>query len=111
LGVAVTPGLYGLSTSYTLLTASAISGQFAQFVSSPPPSAFLSLSGPFYDPTSVDVTVTRTPFGAVPGLTRNQAPNCVGDGCHLVLVYFGSQRGSNREILNIPKDARDAMNG
>jgi uncharacterized protein with beta-barrel porin domain/secreted trypsin-like serine protease len=71
LGVAVTPGLYGLSTPYTLLTAGAISGQFAQFLSSPP-SAFLSLSGPVYSPTSVDVTLTRTPFGAVPGLTRNQ---------------------------------------
>jgi outer membrane autotransporter protein len=72
LGVAVTPGLYGLSTQYTLLSAGAISGQFAQFLSSPPRSSFLSLSGPFYDATSVDVTVTRTPFGAVPGLTRNQ---------------------------------------
>jgi subtilase-type serine protease len=72
LGVAVTPGLYGLSTQYTLLSAGAISGQFAQFISSPPRSAFLSLSGPFYDATSVDVTVMRTPFGAVPGLTRNQ---------------------------------------
>jgi outer membrane autotransporter protein len=71
LGVAVTPGLYGLSTPYTLLTAGAISGQFAQFISSPP-SAFLSLSGPVYSPTSVDVTLTRTPFGAVPGLNRNQ---------------------------------------
>src|SRR5262249_60518948 len=46
-------------------------GQFAQFISSPP-SAFLSLSGPFYDPTSVNVTLTRTPFGAVAGLTANQ---------------------------------------
>src|SRR5262245_24601221 len=71
LGVTVTPGLYGRSTSYTLLTASAISGQFAQFISSPS-STFLSLSGPIYSPTSVDVTLTRTPFGAVPGLTRNQ---------------------------------------
>src|SRR5262245_61460224 len=53
LGVTVAPGLYGLSTQFTLLTAGAISGQFAQFISSPP-SAFLSLSGPFYDPTSVD---------------------------------------------------------
>src|SRR3984893_7963425 len=60
LGVTVTPGLYGLSTQYMLLTAGAISGQFAQFISSPPPSSFLSLSGPFYTPTSVDVTVTRT---------------------------------------------------
>jgi hypothetical protein len=72
LGVTVTPGLYGLLTQYTLLTAGAISGQFAQFISSLPRSAFLSLSGPFYDPTSVDVTVTRTPFGAVLGLSRNQ---------------------------------------
>src|SRR5262244_3061952 len=71
LGVTVTPGLYGLSTQYTLLSAGAISGQFAQFISSPP-SAFLSLSCPFYDPTSVDVTLTRTPFGAVAGLTANQ---------------------------------------
>jgi outer membrane autotransporter protein len=71
LGVAVTPGLYGLSTQYRLLSAGAISGQFAQFLSTPP-SAFLSLSGPVYSPTSVDVTLTRTPFGAVPGLTRNQ---------------------------------------
>jgi hypothetical protein len=68
----VTPGLYGLSTQYTLLTASAISGQFAQFISSSPRSSFLSLSGPFYDATSVDVTMTRTPFGAVSGLTGNQ---------------------------------------
>jgi subtilase-type serine protease len=51
LGVAVTPGLYGLSTQYTLLTAAAINGQFAQFLSSRP-SAFLSLSGPSYSPTS-----------------------------------------------------------
>src|SRR5262249_839225 len=71
LGAFVTPGLYGLSTQYTLLTARAISGQFAQFLSTPP-SAFLSLSGPFYTGTSVDVTLTRTPFGAVAGLTRNQ---------------------------------------
>src|SRR5215472_14218314 len=63
---------YGLSTQYALLTAGAISGQFAQFISVSPPSAFLSLSGPIYNPTSVDVTVTRTPFGALPGLTRNQ---------------------------------------
>src|SRR5262249_56373269 len=71
LGVTVTPGLYGLSTPYTLLSAAAINGQFAQFFSSPS-STFLSLSGPIYTPTSVDVTLTRTPFGAVPGLTRNQ---------------------------------------
>ena len=71
LGVAVTPGLYGLSTQYRLLSAGAVSGQFAQFLSSPP-SAFLSLSGPVYSPTSVDVTLTRTPFGAVAGLTKNQ---------------------------------------
>ena len=70
LGVAVTPGLYGLSTSYTLLTATVIDGTFAQFITSP--SAFLSISAPIYSPTSVGVTVTRTPFGAVPGLNANQ---------------------------------------
>jgi outer membrane autotransporter protein len=72
LGVTVMPGLYGLSTPYALLTAGAISGQFAQFISVSPSSAFLSLSGPIYNPTSVDVTVTRTPFGALAGLTANQ---------------------------------------
>jgi outer membrane autotransporter protein len=72
LGVRVMPGLYGLSTSYALLTAGAISGQFAQFIPVSPPSAFLSLSGPIYNPTSIDVTVTRTPFGALAGLTANQ---------------------------------------
>jgi outer membrane autotransporter protein len=71
LGVTVTPGLYGLSTPYPLLTARAINGQFAQFMSTPP-SAFLSLSVPTYTPTSVGVTLTRTPFGAVAGLTANQ---------------------------------------
>ena len=71
LGVTVTPGLYGPSTPYTLLSAAAVNGQFAQFFSSPS-SAFLSLSGPIYTPTSVDVTLTRTPFGALAGLTANQ---------------------------------------
>ena len=65
-------GIRSLDEIRTLLSAGAVSGQFAQFISSPPPSAFLSLSGPFYDPTSVDVILTRTPFGAVPGLSRNQ---------------------------------------
>ena len=72
LGVTMTPGLYGLTTSYTLLTAGVITGQFPQFMSVAPHSAFLSLSDPFYTATSVDVTVTRTPFGAVAGLTKNQ---------------------------------------
>jgi outer membrane autotransporter protein len=68
LGAVITPGLYHRSTQYRLLTAGAVSGQFAQVLS---PSAFLSLS-PVYGPTSVDVTLIRTPFGAVAGLTRNQ---------------------------------------
>jgi uncharacterized protein with beta-barrel porin domain len=71
LGVTVMPGLYGLSTQYALVTAGAISGQFAQFISSPP-SAFLSLSAPSYTATSVAVMLTRTPFGAVAGLNANQ---------------------------------------
>ena len=43
LGVGVTPGLYGLSTPYTLLTAGAISGQFAQFIPPRLPHFFRSL--------------------------------------------------------------------
>ena len=70
LGVSMTPGLYGTSTSYSILTAGAVSGQFAQFISSP--TAFLSLSAPTYTATSVDLTLTRTPFDAVPGLSANQ---------------------------------------
>jgi outer membrane autotransporter protein len=73
LGVTVTPGLYGTSTTYSLITAGAISGQFAQFASQfSQSSAFLSLSGLSYNPTSVDVTLTRTPFGALAGLNENQ---------------------------------------
>jgi outer membrane autotransporter protein len=71
LDVTVRAGLYGVSTPYTLLTASAIDGKFAQSISSPL-SAFLSFSGPMYSPTSVGVTLTRTPFGAVAGLNANQ---------------------------------------
>jgi outer membrane autotransporter protein len=71
LGAFVAPGLYGLSTQYTLLTAGTIRGQFAQFLSTPP-SAFLSLSIPSYTATSVAVTLTRTPFGAVADLNANQ---------------------------------------
>jgi hypothetical protein len=70
LGVTATPGLYGLSTPYALLTAGAINGQFAQFISVAPQSAFLSLSGPVYTPTSVDVTMTR---GAVYRVTYDGA--------------------------------------
>src|SRR5262249_56186883 len=49
LGVTVTPGLYGLSTQYAPLTPGAISGQFAQFLPSPPP-PLLPLSRPLSPP-------------------------------------------------------------
>jgi outer membrane autotransporter protein len=70
LGVTAAPGLYAPSTSYALLTAGAINGTFAQFIPASLP--FLSFSAPTYNPTSVDVTLTRTPFGAVAGLSANQ---------------------------------------
>lgn len=70
LGVTVLPGLYALSTQYAVLTASSVNGQFAQ-VSSSMPSIFLSVATT-YNPTSVDLTVNRTPFGAVPGESVNQ---------------------------------------
>lgn len=70
LGVTVLPGLYALSTQYDVLTASSVVGQFAQ-ISASAPSIFLSVATT-YNPTSVDLTVDRTPFGAVPGLSDNQ---------------------------------------
>jgi uncharacterized protein with beta-barrel porin domain len=71
LGVTVLPGLYAISTHYAdVLTASAgVDGQFAQISSSG--SIFLSVATT-YNPTSVDLTVNRTPFGAVPGENDNQ---------------------------------------
>ena len=69
LGVTVLPGLYALSTQYDVLTASSVNGQFAQVSSSG--SIFLSVATT-YTPTSVDLTVNRTPFGAVPGENDNQ---------------------------------------
>jgi outer membrane autotransporter protein len=70
LDVSITPGLYGLSTHYAgVLTAGAVNGQFAEVSSSP--SAFLTLET-IYNPTSVDLTLDRVPFGAVPGLSANQ---------------------------------------
>jgi outer membrane autotransporter protein len=65
----IAPGLYGLSTNYSVLTAGSVNGQFAQVPSAP--SIFLSLITT-YNPTSVDLTINRTPFGAVPGLSNNQ---------------------------------------
>jgi uncharacterized protein with beta-barrel porin domain len=70
LGVTVLPGLYPISTQYAVLTASSgVNGQFAQISSSG--SIFLSVATT-YNPTSVDLTVNRTPFGAVPGENENQ---------------------------------------
>jgi outer membrane autotransporter protein len=71
LGATVTPGLYGGSTVYSLITANAINSQFAQFAPSPG-SAFLTLSAPSYTANSVNVTLVRTPFGAVTGLSANE---------------------------------------
>ena len=72
LGVTVLSGLYAISTHFAdVLTASSgVNGQFAQ-ISSSVPSIFLSVATT-YDPTSVDLTVNRTPFGAVPGENDNQ---------------------------------------
>jgi outer membrane autotransporter protein len=70
LAATIAPGLYGLSTNYAgLLTASSINGQFVQVIQTS--SAFLTLVTD-YTQTSVDVTLNRTPFGAVPGLSNNQ---------------------------------------
>lgn len=56
----VQPGLYGTSTTYAgVLTFASSTGRFANVSS--PPSIFLSLSA-VYNPTSVDLVMTRTPF-------------------------------------------------
>ena len=69
LAATVTPGLYANSTRYPgILTAHPINGQFAQVVSS---SVFLPAAAS-YNPTSVDLILNRTPFGAVPGENDNQ---------------------------------------
>jgi len=57
-----TGALYTLSTQYEVLTASfGVEGRFAQ-ISSSLPSIFLRLKNPVYNPTSVDLSVDRTPF-------------------------------------------------
>jgi hypothetical protein len=69
LAATITPGLYDSSSHYAgVLTASSVSGEFAQASSS---SVFLTLSTTL-TPTSVDLTLNRIPFGAVLGLSGNQ---------------------------------------
>jgi hypothetical protein len=71
LAATILPGLYGLSTRYAgVVTANEVDGQFAQVASSSS-SVFLTLMTT-YTPTSVDLALNRTPFGAVPGLSGNQ---------------------------------------
>ena len=56
----VQPGLYGTSTTYAgVLTFASSTGRFASITSTP--SIFLNLSA-VYNPTSVDLVITRTPF-------------------------------------------------
>ncbi|MGZ5912132.1 MAG: autotransporter outer membrane beta-barrel domain-containing protein, partial [Reyranella sp.] len=56
----VQPGLYGTSTTYAgVLSFASSTGRFASISSQP--SIFLSLSA-IYNPTSVDLVITRTPF-------------------------------------------------
>src|SRR5262249_9699250 len=64
------PGLYKSSTTYTgvVESISAISGQFSSVTSS---SAFFNAVAT-YNATSVDLTLNRYAFGAVPGETTNQ---------------------------------------
>jgi outer membrane autotransporter protein len=69
LAATVTPGLYANSTPYmSILTANSVNGEFAEVTSS---SVFLSAAAT-YNATSVDLTLNRMPFGAVPGLSSNQ---------------------------------------
>jgi uncharacterized protein with beta-barrel porin domain len=64
------PGLYGSSTTYTnvVQSSASITGQFASVASS---SAFFNVAAT-YNASSVDLTLSRYAFGAVPGETANQ---------------------------------------
>jgi outer membrane autotransporter protein len=62
--VVLQPGLYGLSTTYPgVFTFSSSTGSFNGITE---PYLFLNASA-VYNPTSVDIVVTRTPFPQIPG--------------------------------------------
>jgi uncharacterized protein with beta-barrel porin domain len=64
------PGLYQSSTTYkgVVVVGTSLAGQFSSVISS---SAFFNAVAT-YNPLSVDLTLTRYAFGAVPGETANQ---------------------------------------
>ena len=62
--LALQPGLYGLSTTYAgVLTFSSSTGRFSVVTE---PYLFLNAAA-VYNPTSVDIVVTRSPFPQIPG--------------------------------------------
>lgn len=62
------PGLYGLSTTYPgVFTFSSSTGSFSAVTE---PYLFLNASA-VYNPTSVDIVITRTPFPQIPGGGQN----------------------------------------
>jgi hypothetical protein len=79
LGVVLQPGLYASTTTYAgMLTATnpittkfAQTSAFAAGTTNPIPQSFFTVT-PTYNANSVDITVNRTAFGALPGETRNQ---------------------------------------
>lgn len=64
----VLPGLYNRTTSYTFLGAGTVNGRFANLASSSP---FFTTSAT-YGANAVSMTLTRTNFGQVAGLSANQ---------------------------------------
>jgi uncharacterized protein with beta-barrel porin domain len=67
----VQPGLYGSTTTYNIvLTSSGLSGTFNNVVSTSP-SPFLNATVN-YTATNASLVLTRTPFGSVPGETKNE---------------------------------------
>jgi uncharacterized protein with beta-barrel porin domain len=83
LGAVVQPGLYANATTYLgafiannpFSAANPFTGSFAQTAAfatgTTTPLAFFTVT-PTYNANSVDITLNRTPFGAVPGETQNQ---------------------------------------
>jgi hypothetical protein len=87
LRITVQPGLYGNSTNY-LGVINAANPIVTQFETQSSSSAFLTAST-IYNANSVDVVLTRIPFGAVAGLSPNQ--QAVGNA--LEKVYSPSVSG------------------
>jgi uncharacterized protein with beta-barrel porin domain len=102
LGAVVQPGLYANSTSYfgVLTAGNPIASTFAHTLpfaaGTTTPLTFFTLT-PTYNPNSVDLTLNRVPFGAVPGETQNQR----GVGNALEAAYATTLTGQRASLFTM----------